>query len=699
LGINHIKIHKYHLVALSALMIITMFFISVFNVKSVKSFLKETADKFFTDSLNITYSVQIAASYKVKMNADSLKHKFNLSAEVKEILHHNWYKYSVGCFISLNDAINLKLELCKEKGLGGAFIVCFRDNIRQENLIINQKLPGAKGSQLKTNYEYRIQIQAVYDKKIPTDTIAKQFNLIEKINEDFDEGWYKYTIGSFDDYNSAKDFRDKLRQKKGLSGCFVVAYEKGQRLSLLPKLRFGGLTSLAINQMPKKTEVDSLKRKALVMKLKESTYNDSLRKDSIIKAVADKNNIHVIAKKPEISHLVHVKKKVLLHDYINKTLLITANIFYPDVIFNFIKTAINRSNHYDRLILVLFFLINLFIIGFLIIAFISFVFAIKINIIKRKTSQLSQSLQNKLAEYINSNGEANGMQKQFREFCDSRFKRRVLIDEIMNFSKNLYGEAKEKLRSLYMEMKLYEDSLRYIRSRSWNIKARGIRQLSQMNFTDAASLIKKNLNSRNEILRFEAQLAYVMISPDEPFFFLDNMKKKFPLWNQLNLHMFVYLNRLKTPEFSHWLSSDKSFVKVFALRMIGLLRQHKAFGDVVLNLNSENKQIKQSAIIALGRLGLGEGAIYLRNIYNQETDENKQLILRALQNLPDESNIQFLGDILKHADNAIRIEAAKGLAYIGEMGRNKLQMLKMTANVESVDLVSIIDHALDKRIV
>lgn len=379
-------------------------------------------------------------------------------------------------------------------------------------------------------------------------------------------------------------------------------------------------------------------------------------------------------------------------------LLMTAYTFYPTDIFNIISFSVERGDHNDNLIVILFFFINFFLINFIVISVISLIILAVKSLNDRKFKMLSEKFQNLLAEYIFYEGEEKDILNRFREIAENKFQRAVLIHELISFNKNLYGEARAKLRDLFMDLKLYEDSIKNVRSNRWHIQAKGYRQLAQMNIGDANNLIEKELNSHNDILSFEAQLAMVQLNHDAPFSFLDKLKKYFPLWNQLNVQMLVSINNIAVPEFSKWLKSDNQYVVVFALRMIGVFQQQKSFSDVVLLLNNSNNSIRRNAIIALGKLGLSEALIYLTKMYDDENNENKILILRALQNLPDESNLMFLGDAMLDPDNLIKLEAAKGLVVLGDIGRNKLQFLRMSAEVNNAEIVSILDHTLDKRI-
>jgi hypothetical protein len=382
-----------------------------------------------------------------------------------------------------------------------------------------------------------------------------------------------------------------------------------------------------------------------------------------------------------------------------RVLLFTAYAFYPGEVYDALRFSIDRGIHDDRLVLTLFFFINFFIANFLLISLISLAILIAKSVRERKIKALSEKYQNLLAEYVCYDDASSAIPEEIRKIGNDRLKRSVLISQIIRLNKNLFGVAKERLRDLFMKLNLNEDSVRYVKNPKWHIQAKGFRQLAQMNITDANNLIEDKLNSENEILSFEAQLAMVQLNHDAPFSFLGKIKKYFPLWNQLNIQILINSNNIKVPEFSGWLKSANNNVVVFALRMIRIFQQQKAFADIIPLLNHIDAEVKNNSIITLGRLGLNEASLFLKNIYSGSADKTKILILKALQNLPDESNIKFLGDALLDNDNNIKIEAAKALLCIGELGRNKLQFTRMSAQVDNADIVSIIDRSLDKRIV
>ncbi len=84
-------------------------------------------------------------------------------------------------------------------------------------------------------YEYRVQIRAKYGSHIPIPWISKKYGLPQQeIRESKHNGYYIYTVGSYDSYEQAKVHRDQLRSNYGINDAFIVAFKNGSRLNKLP---------------------------------------------------------------------------------------------------------------------------------------------------------------------------------------------------------------------------------------------------------------------------------------------------------------------------------------------------------------------------------------------------------------------------------------------------------------------------------
>jgi len=121
----------------------------------------------------------------------------------------------------------------------------------------------------------------------------------------------------------------------------------------------------------------------------------------------------------------------------------------------------------------------------------------------------------------------------FRKIASDYYRRQVLIDQMIDVSVNLKGDSREKLKKLYLDLELDEDSLDRAYSRRWHKKIKGFRELAFMGITEGNDEMYRSLNSRNEILRMEAQIALVRLSEKDHFEFLSQLKRPFSLWEQI----------------------------------------------------------------------------------------------------------------------------------------------------------------------
>ncbi len=83
--------------------------------------------------------------------------------------------------------------------------------------------------------EYRVQIRAKYGQPISIALLSKKYGLSQnEIRGDKHNGYYIYTVGSYQTYEQARTRRDILRKRFGISDAFVVAFKNGYRLDKLP---------------------------------------------------------------------------------------------------------------------------------------------------------------------------------------------------------------------------------------------------------------------------------------------------------------------------------------------------------------------------------------------------------------------------------------------------------------------------------
>jgi len=273
--------------------------------------------------------------------------------------------------------------------------------------------------------------------------------------------------------------------------------------------------------------------------------------------------------------------------------------------------------------------------------------------------------------------------------------RDVFTSELLSLHANLTGDSADKLVELFHLAGLKKYSIRKASHSSWNVKAKGFRELAQMKIEEESNLISKYLNSENEVLRIEAQMAWIQLNPKDPLSFCDDPEVNLTEWGLLN--SLVALKKIDAvPDFRRWLPSLNKSVALFALKMSGVFKQFDNIDLVTMRLDDIDLDIRHEAICALGKMAFPSPGYRLRQLFLTEESENKKEILQSLIMMSDSSNIPFFEDVLlNETEISLRILSARGLVLVDSIGE---ELVNSLFEVAGPVLKAIIIHAKDERI-
>lgn len=287
---------------------------------------------------------------------------------------------------------------------------------------------------------------------------------------------------------------------------------------------------------------------------------------------------------------------------------------------------------------------------------------------------------------------------ELNEVADNHVSRQVLIDQMIDLSVNLKGEIKEDIQKLYLRLGLKRDSLEKAYNRKWHQNVKGFRELAFMNIREANEQIIKSLNSNNEILRMEAQIAMVRLSDGNPYEFLNLLEKPLSLWEQVTLHELQIQHNLDVPDFKQWFNSENVSVVKFSLEMVAWYKQRGVGKEILVLFEHENEQVRNVSYKVCGEIGLKMALPAMIKKYPDEIFNNKLEILQAFSKVPDEKHLKFLKSVLDmEEDVQLQIEATKAMENTGEPGISMLIKL-MKSKSEYKNYQIIIRHVLDGRI-
>lgn len=284
----------------------------------------------------------------------------------------------------------------------------------------------------------------------------------------------------------------------------------------------------------------------------------------------------------------------------------------------------------------------------------------------------------------------------FKAIASNTFRRQLLINQMIDVSVNLKGDDAKKLLGLYKHLGLDRDSIARANDYRWHKKIKGFRELAFMNIKDANPAIYKAINSSNEILRMEAQIALVRLSDDNPFEFLSHLTRPFSLWEQITLHELLIQHELPVPAFRQWLTSPNPTVVLFALRMIREFKQKDAEDDIRDIFTHPSPEVRQLAVQVAGDLDLRSTLEPMKKMYKDQEYPVCLEIVRAMGRMPDVSMMGFLKLVLdKEDDVQLQIDAVKAIENMGEEGVKALVKL-MKSEYKNYNI--IVRHVLDRRI-
>jgi hypothetical protein len=305
---------------------------------------------------------------------------------------------------------------------------------------------------------------------------------------------------------------------------------------------------------------------------------------------------------------------------------------------------------------------------------------------------LAETYQGMIIDYLFTGASPD----RFRTIASDTYRRQALIDQMIDVSVNLKGDAEEKLEGLYLYLGLDRDSIKRANDFRWHKKVKGFRELAFMNIKDANHIIYKALNSKNEILRMEAQIALVRLSDEDPFGFLFQLTRPFSLWEQITLHELIIQHDIPLPEFKKWLRASNPTVVMFALRMIREFKQKDAEDELREIMEHSSQEVRQLAVQVAGDLEMRSTLEVMKRMYKSQNYDTCLEIIRSMAKMPDVSLLGFLRLVLdKEDDVQLQIEATKAIENNGEEGVRTLVKL-MKSEYKNYNI--IVRHVLDRRI-
>lgn len=241
---------------------------------------------------------------------------------------------------------------------------------------------------------------------------------------------------------------------------------------------------------------------------------------------------------------------------------------------------------------------------------------------------------------------------QIRELIKNDFNRKILTEVLLDLRKDVSGDTKQRLFKLYQDLGLDQDAYEKLKSWKWEVIAKGISHLTQMQVEPAYSFIIKFVNNRRHTVRKQAEIAAVTLKPEGINYFLDTTRYKISEWQQLKL-LDVLRNRenFEPPRFKYWLTSTNKHVVLFAIRLIKHYNQNDANAALIELVKHRNNQIKTETIQCIQEFYVTDAIPMLKQVFPKCNVDLKVSILGAIGELGDETDIAFLEKVAASEGN------------------------------------------------
>jgi hypothetical protein len=411
-----------------------------------------------------------------------------------------------------------------------------------------------------------------------------------------------------------------------------------------------------------------------------------------------KENNELLKKKTYPGSLLNGKK--LIHIFLNEAkteklkneLIVYGENHVPQNFRNFYLTIIDLSFQYPVIfifvIFILFFIINI----------ISVILILNYTIRKKNYKARYAEIYERMYEevllsYIFGEIEWEKVIERLQKL-NKRQNRKILTSVLLNFHENLKGEVEKYIPEIFYNLGLYKDSLKRANALNSFKKAQGIKELTYLYPQGAKEIVEKYVNYSDDMVRAEAQMAYIRLNQNNPFEFLGNLTKPLTRWTQLSAFYMIRLYQLPVPSFSTYLYSNHPTIQNFSLQMITYFQQLENIPEILDMMNSKVERTRYLSYKAVNDLRLYEGRVPIKKKYRKETYYNKLEIIKALKNIGTEEDFQFIEIIIKSESVSLKLEACRSMYFMSQEGREKL--VKMSEEPNS-DIEQFIAHITDYR--
>lgn len=292
---------------------------------------------------------------------------------------------------------------------------------------------------------------------------------------------------------------------------------------------------------------------------------------------------------------------------------------------------------------------------------------------KRRTKQLERieyTFASEVAKYLYPpNGEEYNflnVQRALQAVGAKPSKRaniQFLIDLMIRAQRTMLGNNYSKLRVLFSQIPPYRASLSKLNSKKWYIKARGIREIYEMEQAQYIKQIVQERNNSNIYVRREAQIAMVVFLGWKSLRFLPYLKREMTLWQQIKIveKLFALYPDPNIKYLQKSYSTTRPYAQELLMRIIRKFSLFTEVNYIISFLDHENFDRRETAIYCINSFKLND--LQMQEVKEkffliQNTEQQVQL-LQYIHQISDVPDLEFCNRVLQTDNDILELSAAE----------------------------------------
>jgi len=237
-----------------------------------------------------------------------------------------------------------------------------------------------------------------------------------------------------------------------------------------------------------------------------------------------------------------------------------------------------------------------------------------------------------------------------------------LIGLMIRTQRIILGDNYHNIKLLYKEIPPHSASISKLSKWGWYPKARGIREIYEMDQSQYMQEVLKFQNNKNIFVRREAQIAMVVFMGWESLRFLPYLKRNMTLWQQIKIVEKLY-DLYPKPELK-WLEraykTDKLFGKKLLMRIIRKFELHTEIPFIMEQLEHQDYEVRETAIYCIQTFALStERMNFIKDVYERVASpvQQAQLLNYIYEN--SEIDVDFYLRLLYGTNEELKLNVAE----------------------------------------